>query len=75
MVMRSLHHCSCFSVKYLFLELSYFAVIKPLAYPSLCGRIILLFFQDPTVEGEAKIKQEFDELAEEMQQGFRNLED
>lgn len=33
------------------------------------------FHQDPTAEGEAKIRASFDELAEEMQNGFRDLED
>jgi V-type H+-transporting ATPase subunit A len=32
-------------------------------------------FKDPVKDGEAKIKQEFDELHEQMQQAFRNLED
>ncbi|XP_046543254.1 LOW QUALITY PROTEIN: V-type proton ATPase catalytic subunit A-like [Haliotis rubra] len=32
-------------------------------------------FKDPVKDGEAKIKQDFDELYEEMQTAFRNLED
>lgn len=32
-------------------------------------------FKDPVKDGEAKIRQEFDELHEEMQTAFRNLED
>ncbi|KAL4229450.1 V-type proton ATPase catalytic subunit A [Mactra antiquata] len=32
-------------------------------------------FMDPVKDGEKKIKQSFDELYEEMQTGFRNLED
>jgi len=32
-------------------------------------------FKDPVKDGEAKIKQDFDELYEQMQQAFRNLED
>ncbi|XP_046353005.1 V-type proton ATPase catalytic subunit A [Haliotis cracherodii] len=32
-------------------------------------------FKDPVKDGEAKIKQDFDELNEEMQTAFRNLED
>lgn len=32
-------------------------------------------FKDPLKEGEAKIKQDFEELYENMQQAFRNLED
>lgn len=32
-------------------------------------------FKDPVKDGEAKIKADFDQLLEEMQQGFRNLED
>ncbi|XP_063959867.1 V-type proton ATPase catalytic subunit A [Lytechinus pictus] len=32
-------------------------------------------FKDPVKDGEAKIKQDFAELLDEMQQGFRNLED
>lgn len=32
-------------------------------------------FKDPVKDGEAKIKQDFDELMEEMQTKFRNLED
>lgn len=41
----------------------------------------LLFFlslsktQDPVKDGEAKIKGDFDQLYEDMQQAFRNLED
>ena len=31
--------------------------------------------QDPVKDGEAKIKADFDELMEEMQTKFRNLED
>lgn len=32
-------------------------------------------FKDPVKDGEAKIKQDFADLVDEMQQGFRNLED
>ena len=32
-------------------------------------------FKDPVKDGEAKIKAEFEQLHEEMSQGFRNLED
>lgn len=32
-------------------------------------------FKDPVKDGEAKIKGDFDQLLEEMQQAFRNLED
>ncbi len=32
-------------------------------------------FQDPVKDGERKIKQDFDDLLEEMQTQFRNLED
>lgn len=32
-------------------------------------------FKDPVKDGEEKIKKEFDELYEQMQQSFRNLED
>ncbi|XP_041470527.1 V-type proton ATPase catalytic subunit A-like [Lytechinus variegatus] len=32
-------------------------------------------FKDPVKDGEAKIKQDFAELLDEMQQGFRNLEE
>jgi len=32
-------------------------------------------FKDPNKEGEAKIKSDFEELHEKMQQEFRNLED
>lgn len=32
-------------------------------------------FKDPVKDGEAKIKHDFDELHEQMQQAFRNLED
>lgn len=31
--------------------------------------------QDPVKEGEAKIRKDFEELYENMQQAFRNLED
>lgn len=32
-------------------------------------------FKDPVKDGEAKIKAEFDQLYEDIQQAFRNLED
>lgn len=32
-------------------------------------------FKDPVKDGEAKIKQDFDQLYEDIQQAFRNLED
>ncbi len=32
-------------------------------------------FKDPVKDGEAKIKADYDELYEQMQQAFRNLED
>ena len=32
-------------------------------------------FKDPVKDGEAKIKADYDELLERMQQEFRNLED
>ncbi|KAG5678550.1 hypothetical protein PVAND_008215 [Polypedilum vanderplanki] len=32
-------------------------------------------FKDPVQDGEAKIKADFDQLHEELQQAFRNLED
>lgn len=32
-------------------------------------------FKDPVKDGEAKIKAEYDQLYEDIQQGFRNLED
>ncbi|CAN7950472.1 unnamed protein product [Ixodes pacificus] len=32
-------------------------------------------FKDPLKEGEKKIKQDFEELFENIQQAFRNLED
>jgi hypothetical protein len=32
-------------------------------------------FKDPVKDGEAKIKADFDQLNEELQQAFRNLED
>ena len=32
-------------------------------------------FQDPVKDGEPKIKADFADLYEEMQNGFRNLED
>jgi V-type H+-transporting ATPase subunit A len=31
--------------------------------------------QDPVKDGEAKIKADFDQLFEDIQQAFRNLED
>lgn len=37
-------------------------------------KAFLLCLQDPYKDGEAKIKQEFEELHEEMQQAFSNLE-
>lgn len=35
----------------------------------------LISLQDPVKDGEEKIKKDFDDLLEQMQQGFRNLED
>ena len=35
----------------------------------------LLLFQDPVKDGEAKIKADYEELLENMQTAFRNLED
>lgn len=32
-------------------------------------------FQDPVKDGEAKIKADFEQLHEDIQQAFRNLED
>jgi len=32
-------------------------------------------FKDPVKDGEAKIKADFDQLHEDLQQAFRNLED
>jgi len=32
-------------------------------------------FQDPVKDGEAKIKADFEQLHEDLQQAFRNLED
>uniref|UniRef100_A0A8W8KRR1 H(+)-transporting two-sector ATPase n=1 Tax=Magallana gigas TaxID=29159 RepID=A0A8W8KRR1_MAGGI len=32
-------------------------------------------FKDPVKDGERKIKQDYDDLHEEMQTAFRNLED
>lgn len=34
-----------------------------------------VIFQDPVKDGEAKIRADYDELHEEMQTAFRNLED
>lgn len=34
-----------------------------------------LILQDPVKDGERKIKQDYDDLHEEMQTAFRNLED
>ncbi len=36
---------------------------------------IVCFVQDPVKDGEAKIKADFDQLYEDLQQAFRNLED
>lgn len=38
---------------------------------------ILIFFrfQDPEKDGEAKIKEDFDQLLDDMKQAFRSLED
>ena len=36
---------------------------------------IFIFFQDPVKDGEAKIKADYEELNEAMQNAFRNLED
>lgn len=33
------------------------------------------YFQDPVKDGEKKIKSDYEELHEELQQAFRNLED
>lgn len=35
----------------------------------------LTYSQDPVKDGEAKIRADFGELAEQIQQGFRSLED
>lgn len=35
----------------------------------------LIESQDPVKDGEAKIKADFDQLYEDLQQAFRNLED
>lgn len=37
--------------------------------------VLLSFFQDPSKDGETKIKADFAELSEQMQQAFRSLED
>lgn len=37
--------------------------------------LVTFLLQDPVKDGEKKIKQDFDELYEEMQTQFRNLED
>ena len=37
--------------------------------------ICSFYFQDPVKEGEAKIRKDYEELYENMQQAFRNLED
>lgn len=38
-------------------------------------QLVTFLLQDPVKDGEKKIKQDFDELYEEMQTQFRNLED
>lgn len=38
-------------------------------------QLTFFLFQDPVAKGEAEIKKTFDELHENMQQAFRNLED
>ena len=37
--------------------------------------LVNCLFQDPVKDGEPKIKADFADLYEEMQNGFRNLED
>lgn len=37
--------------------------------------ILPLIIQDPVKDGEAKIKADYEELNESMQNAFRNLED
>lgn len=37
--------------------------------------LLYIPLQDPAKDGEAKIKKDYDELNEQMQQAFRNLED
>ncbi len=37
--------------------------------------VLLLHFQDPVKDGEQQIRKDFEDLYENMQQAFRNLED
>lgn len=51
-------------------------IIKPFIVPTnSIWNIIVLRLQDPVKDGEAKIKADFDQLHEDLQQAFRNLED
>lgn len=42
--------------------------------PNYLNKYFLFCLQDPYKDGEAKIKQDYEELHEEMQQAFSNLE-
>lgn len=39
------------------------------------NNVKIFSLQDPVKDGEAKIKADFEQLHEDMQQAFRNLED
>ena len=45
------------------------------AMPNILYTLSSMKFKDPVNDGEKKIKQDFDQLFEDMQQAFRNLED
>lgn len=45
------------------------------SFHSCFTRLFLLFLQDPVKDGEAKIKAEYAQLLEDMQNGFRTLEE
>ncbi|CAN7951355.1 unnamed protein product [Ixodes pacificus] len=50
------------------------AIIRE-ALGDLLYQLSAMKFKDPLKEGEKKIKQDFEELFENIQQAFRNLED
>lgn len=52
---------------------SFLIIVLPTLFSTFSD--IFSFSQDPVKEGEAKIKADFEQLYEDMQQAFRNLED
>ena len=68
------HEHSC-KILYISMLKTVYPFLSSLLNVDFSNMTILYLFQDPVKDGERKIKQDFDELYEEMQTGFRNLED